>query len=46
MAQRDPVWAKLRFKRRAVGAALDQRGARSLVETQSWLWIMPSSVFP
>ena len=32
MAQREPVRAKLRFERRAVGAALDQRGARGLVD--------------
>ena len=32
VAQREPMWAKLCFERGAVGAGLDQRGARSLVD--------------
>src|SRR5215468_1901684 len=32
MAQGQPMWTKLRFERGAVSAALDQRGARCLVD--------------
>src|SRR5260370_20935968 len=32
MAQREPMRTKLRFERGAVGAALDQRGARCLID--------------
>ena len=32
MAQREAMRAQLRFERRAVGAAFDQRGARRLVD--------------
>src|SRR2546425_4374346 len=32
MAQREPMWTKLRFQRGAVGAPLDQRGPRCLVD--------------